>query len=234
MNDTNQRLSGDDIEALLPWYAAGTLDAREADQVEAAVAANAELARRLDLVRDEMTETIILNEALGAPSARVMEKLFKAIDHERRAARNPAARAGLGSWLADLLTPRALAFGASAAVLLIALQAGVIVKLMTQDGPERGATYEPASQKPSAPGTRSFEVGAFALVRFSPQASMAEVTRFLNSRDALIVDGPQPGGPGGLYKVRISRNYMPREELERLIKDFQSASNVVAAVMPTP
>jgi hypothetical protein len=230
MNDTNQRLPVDDIEALLPWYAAGTLDAREADQVEAAIAADAELARRLDLVREEMTETIVLNEALGAPSARVMEKLFKAIDHERRGARDPA-RAGIGGWLADLLTPRAFAFGAGAAALLIALEAGVIAKLVMQDRPEPKATYETQSETPSR--TRSIEIGAFALVRFSPQASMAEVTRFLNSRDALIVDGPQPGGSGGLYRVRIARNYVPREELERLVKDFQSGSNVVATAMPT-
>jgi len=33
MNKTNQKMSADDLEALLPWYAAGTLDAREADEV---------------------------------------------------------------------------------------------------------------------------------------------------------------------------------------------------------
>jgi anti-sigma factor RsiW len=80
MNDTNQRLSADDIEALLPWYAAGTLDVREADQVEAALATDAELTRRLGLVREEMTEAVVLNESLGVPSARVMEKLFQVID----------------------------------------------------------------------------------------------------------------------------------------------------------
>jgi hypothetical protein len=234
MNDTNQRLPADDIEALLPWYAAGTLDAREADQVEAAIATDAELARRLDLVREEMTEAIVLNEALGVPSARVMEKLFKAIDHERRATRGPA-QAGIGGWLADLLTPRAFAFGASAAALLIALEAGVIAKLVMQDRPERGATYETQSAAPDPARTRGLEIGAFALVRFTPQASMAEVTRFLNSRDAVIVDGPQPGGPGGLYRVRIARSYvLPREELERLVKEFQAGSgNVVATAMPT-
>jgi anti-sigma factor RsiW len=234
MNDTNQRLPVDDIEALLPWYAAGTLDAREADQVEAAIATNAELARRLDLVREEMTESIILNEALGVPSARVMEKLFKAIDQERRAARGPAARTGIGSWLADLLTPRAFAFGAGAAMLLITLEAGVIAKLALLDRPEPGATYETQSTtKPSASVTRGFDVGVYALVRFAPQASMADVTRFLNSREALIIDGPQPGGPGGLYKVRIARSYVPREEIERLVREFQSGSgNVVATAMP--
>src|SRR5215468_3257052 len=98
MNEANQKMSADDIEALLPWYAAGTLDAREADQIEAALAADAELRRRLDLVREEMTEVVLLNEALGVPSARVMENLFKAIDKERKGARSPAGRRGLTAW----------------------------------------------------------------------------------------------------------------------------------------
>jgi anti-sigma-K factor RskA len=71
-----------EIEALLPWYAAGTLSRREADLVERALAGDNELARRYDLVRQELTETIRLNETLGAPSGRVMEKLFAAIDAE--------------------------------------------------------------------------------------------------------------------------------------------------------
>ena len=40
MNKTNQQMSADDIEALLPWYATGTLDRHEADQVEAALASH--------------------------------------------------------------------------------------------------------------------------------------------------------------------------------------------------
>jgi hypothetical protein len=231
MNDTNQKLSVDDIEALLPWYAAGTLDAREADQVRAALATDTELSRRLDLVHEEMNEAIVLNESLGVPSARVMEKLFAEIDRERRAVRDPA-RGGFGAWLADLLTPRAFAFGAGAAMLLIALEAGVIAKLVTQDrvAPPPFVT----TSTPTGPATRGIDIGAFALVRFSPQASMADVTHFLDSRDAAIVDGPRPGGPGSLYRVRIARNYVPREELERLVKDFQSGSNnVVAMAVPT-
>jgi hypothetical protein len=230
MNDTDQRLSADDIEALLPWYAAGTLDAQEADQVKAALAADAELSRRLDLVREEMNEAIVLNESLGVPSSRVMEKLFADIDRERRVVRDPATPGGFGGWLADLLTPRVFAFGAGAAMLLIALEAGVIAKLATQDR-VTPPSFEPTSARGSA--TRGFEIGAFALVRFSPQATMAEVTRFLDSRDAAIVDGPRPGGPGSLYRVRIARNYVPREELERLVRDFQSGSNLIAMAVPT-
>ena len=59
-----------EIEALLPWHAAGTLSCCDADRVEQALAGDCELARRYDLVRQELAETINLNEALGAPSAR--------------------------------------------------------------------------------------------------------------------------------------------------------------------
>ncbi len=231
MNEANQKMSADDIEALLPWYAAGTLDAREADQVEAALAADAELARRLDLVREEMSEAVLLNEALGVPSARVMENLFKAIDRERRIARGPAAGRGLGGLLMDLFTPRAFAFAAGAAVVLITLQAGVIAKLMLQDRVEAGSSFETASAPPAA--TRGIEIGSFALVRFAPQASMGDVTRFLDARDAVIVDGPRPGGPGGMYRVRVARAYVGKEELDRLVKEFQAASNLVSMAVPT-
>lgn len=227
MNDTNQRLSADDIEALLPWYAAGTLDAREADQVEAAVAADAALARHLDLVREEMTEAIVLNEALGVPSARVMEKLFSAIDQERRAAR-PVSGGRLRGGFADWISPRTFAFAAGVAVLLIAVEAGVIARLALQDHAQPSGTFTTQSMQPDANPTRGLDPGAFMRVSFSPQASMAEVTRFLDGRDAMIVEGPS----GGMYRVRVGRAYVQKEELDRLVKDFQSASNIVASVIP--
>jgi hypothetical protein len=76
------------IESLLPWHAAGTLGRRDIERVERALAADGELAQRYELVQEELAETIALNEKLGAPSARAMEKLFAAIDaEETRAAR---------------------------------------------------------------------------------------------------------------------------------------------------
>jgi anti-sigma factor RsiW len=231
MNQANQKMSAEDVEALLPWYAAGALDAREADQVEAALAADVELTRRLELAREEMAETVLLNESLGVPSPRVMENLFKAIDRERRHSRAPAAGGGLSGWLMDLFTPRAFAFTAGAAVIVMMLQAGVIAKLALQDRVETRSSFQPASA-PSA-ATRGLEIGSFALVRFAPQANMADVTRFLDAHDAVIVDGPRPGGPGGLYRVRVARYYVGKEELERLVKEFQSASNLISMAVPS-
>ena len=75
----------DDLETLLPWHAAGTLNRRDAERVEKALANDRELLRRFNLAREELNETIHLNETLGAPSARAMEKLFAAIDEIGRA-----------------------------------------------------------------------------------------------------------------------------------------------------
>jgi len=82
-----------EIESMLPWHAAGTLDRCDAECVERALAEDSELARRYELVREELAETIRVNEMLGAPSARAMEKLFAAIDAEEASAtRTPLQR----------------------------------------------------------------------------------------------------------------------------------------------
>jgi len=83
-----------EIEELLPWHAAGTLSRRDAQRVEEALARDPELARQYALVREEFGETIHLNETLGAPSARALEKLFAKIDAEP--ARRRAASYGFG------------------------------------------------------------------------------------------------------------------------------------------
>jgi hypothetical protein len=41
----------EDIEALLPWHAAGTLTPRDAERVRKAIAGDRELARRFEIVR---------------------------------------------------------------------------------------------------------------------------------------------------------------------------------------
>jgi anti-sigma-K factor RskA len=92
MNMINKEPERHEIEVLLPWHAAGTLSRRDADRVERALAADRELARCYDLVRQELAEAIHLNETLGAPSARATERLFAAIDAEARAPRRRRRR----------------------------------------------------------------------------------------------------------------------------------------------
>jgi len=82
------------IEALLPWYAAGTLRRRDRQRVADAAVADPLLARQLELVREELAETIHLNETLGAPSPRVADRLMAAIDAEALAAARNLRDAG--------------------------------------------------------------------------------------------------------------------------------------------
>ena len=72
-----------EIELLLPWHATGTLNARDARRVERGIARDPVLAQQYEAVRAEYAETIDLNESLGAPSVRAMQKLFAAIDAQR-------------------------------------------------------------------------------------------------------------------------------------------------------
>ena len=166
-----------EIEALLPWHAAGTLSRREAEQVEDALARDPELARRYALVTEELGETIHLNETLGAPSARAMEKLFTA-----RSTPSPSACASpslnLGARVAEFfasLTPRTLAWSASAAALVLLLQAGIIAGVVFKG--RASGSYQTASAPTTAPAA-----GSFALIRFAPQANAADVTKFLESQ----------------------------------------------------
>src|SRR5215475_11771134 len=134
MNATRQEAPGrQEIEALLPWHAAGTLGQRDAQRVEEALANDPELASRYALVREELGETIRLNEALGAPSARALETLFAKIDAEPA---RPQAASLLGGRITGFfasLSPRTLAWSASAGAVAILLQAGLLADIMLKE-----------------------------------------------------------------------------------------------------
>src|SRR3954451_19814383 len=104
-----------EIEALLPWHAAGTLSARDSRRVEEALARDPALARQYAAIQEEYAETIALNESLGAPSARAMQKLFAAIDAEpvRKASLSSNVPPRLAGFFASL-SPRPLALSAAA------------------------------------------------------------------------------------------------------------------------
>ncbi|MGA8154964.1 MAG: hypothetical protein WB822_01890 [Rhodoplanes sp.] len=81
-----------ELELLLPWFAAGTLSQGEAGAVECALACSPEFAHRLDVIRQEMAETVLLNHSLELPSARPMIKLMSAIEAEAPSSRRAPRR----------------------------------------------------------------------------------------------------------------------------------------------
>jgi anti-sigma factor RsiW len=211
--DTAKRSEPSEVELLLPWYAAGTLDAQEAQQVEAALAADPELARRYEWVRAEFAEETSINEAVAEPSAEDVKMLFNKIDALPKP--RPAASFDLGGRVGQFLaslSPRTLAWSATGAALAIVLQAGVLAGFVVKEKIAGG--YETSSAPASAQSD-----GAFVLIQFDPQATAAAIATFLDANKLSIVGGPQPGQ---LYRVRVAPNKLPREDLMRVVTTLQS------------
>ena len=229
--------SADEVDLLLPWYAAGSLAPGEAKRVEEALARDPALARRLALAREEMDEAIGLAESMPGPSPRARERVFDriaAIEDARpagladlgRAASARVRESGFVGRLLDLvsgLAPRKLAYAGLAAALLIAAQAGIIGGLLA--GRQGGATYGTASG-PGVPGGE----GTYALVRFTPGAGMDRVSAVLGDLGASIADGPRAGG---FYRVRIATQAVPAAERDRLIARLREAPDVIVFASPT-
>ena len=210
----------EEIEALLPWHAAGTLSRREAQKVEQALASDAELATQYETVRQDLAETIGLNESLGAPSARAMQRLMADIEADASTARRTRSSFSLGEWLSDKLSsfsPRTLAWSATAAALAIVLQAGLLAGMFVSDHQSGSfiTASAPVEQTTVKPGTD-------ALISFAPTATAGEITKLLQTYKMAIVEGPT----GEMYTVRLAVTGIPKEELTKVIKQLQSEKAV--------
>jgi hypothetical protein len=217
----------EDVEILLPWHAAGTLNRRDAERVEKALAADHELMRRFNLAREELNETIHLNESLGAPSARAMEKLFAAIDAEPvrrpKASFNPTTR--FANFIAGF-SPRTLALATAVGALAIVLQAGVIATgLLKHEAGTEVAKQETVTH----PELASAEVsdGTLAAIRFTPKAEMGQITAFLIANKASMIDGPTTAG--GMYTIRLPETGKAKEDH---IRQMAAQTAIVDLIAP--
>ena len=212
-----------EIELLLPWYAAGTLDRREAAQVEAALAADPAFAERLEWVRAEFAQEIYINEEAASPPGSDVKALFAKIDAlpARRpgtlAASSPTFAERIGEFFAAL-SPRTLALSGAAAALVILLQAGVIGSIVLNGG------FETASAPSNTPAD-----GSYVLIRFQPQATAADIASFLAAHKLSIVDGPSGGT---LYRVRVAETKLATPELTAVVNTLQN-DKVIGFIAPT-
>jgi len=218
-----------EIEVLLPWHAAGTLNARDARRVDEALARDPELAKQYAVIQEEYAETIHLNESLGAPSTRAMQKLFAAIDAEP--ARKPSVSSNISARIAGFfagLSTRTLALSASLGALVLLLQAGVIGAVLMKN---QSASYQTASLSMNEPTTRALgpEAPPRALVRFAPDARVADITALLDSYQASIVDGAK----GGLFRLQFGNKPMMRDEITALMSRLQN-EKIVSLAVATP
>jgi hypothetical protein len=221
-----------EIEMLLPFHAAGTLNPRDARRVDEALANDPDLARQYAVIREEYAETIHLNESLGAPSARAMQKLFAAIDGEPT--RKPSLSTGLSARISEFfsrISPRTLAWSASLGAVLLLLQAGVIGAVLMKN---QSASFQTASlslNEQSGPITRDLGGAAppRALVRFAPEARIADITALLDNYQASIVDGAK----GGMFRLQFGTRALGKDEVASLMSKLQG-EKIVSLAVATP
>lgn len=213
----------DEDELLLPWYATGRLRPSENSRIEAALARDPELARRLGLAEGERDEAVAVNESLGAPSMKARDDLFARIDADL-AAREQSPRGWLrriGERLARLPPPM-LAGSALAACLLLLLQAGLLTGAWLGGSK---TTYETASHGGSGPPAG----GAFILVAFAPAATAAQITEALAETGLSIVDGPRAGG---IYRLRLRERADVQDNLDAVLGRLRASSGLVVLAVP--
>ena len=221
-----------EIEMLLPFHAAGTLNARDTRRVDEALASDPDLARQYAVIREEYAETIHLNESLGAPSARAMQKLFAAIDGEP--VRKPSLSTNISARISEFFTrlsPRTLAWSASLGAVLLLLQAGVIGAVLMKNQTASFQTASLSLNEQSGPITRDLGGAAppRALVRFTPEARIADITALLDNYQASIVDGAK----GGMFRLQFGNRAMSKDEVAGLMARLQG-EKIVSLAVATP
>jgi hypothetical protein len=222
MTKTAKTKSGNTaVEKLLPWYATGKLAASDRNDVENALKRSPQLRKQLDLIRQELSETVAANEALALPHADATGKFMAMIQREAkpRVAAVKRFEEFLG-WLGQQLAgpPR---WAVAAALLAIVVQSALLGALVIER-PEGG--YHTASG-----GSGSLPDGTLVLARFADGATLAELGAQLAALDIAIVDGPKGGG---LFTLRIGPEGMVAAERDGKITALRAETSLVIFVGP--
>src|SRR5205823_12512218 len=112
---------------------------------------------------------------------------------------------------------------ATAAALAVVLEAGLLAGMFVSE--KQARNFHTASVQTD----QTIKGGTYALISFAPQASVADVTKLLDTYKSAVIEGP----PGGVYTVRLAVTGMPKEELAQMVKRLQD-ENVVRFIGPKP
>jgi hypothetical protein len=162
-----------------------------------------------------------------------MQKLFAAIDGEP--VRKPSLSTNLSARISEFFTrlsPRTLAWSASLGAVLLLLQAGVIGAVLMKNQTASFQTASLSLNEPSAPITRDLASSAAptrALVRFAPEARIADITALLDNYQASIVDGAK----GGMFRLQFGNKAMSKDETAGLLARLQR-EKIVSLAVATP
>ncbi|MES2948283.1 MAG: hypothetical protein V4858_07055 [Pseudomonadota bacterium] len=205
----------EELRALLPWYANGTLDTsirRELEQrLQHAPLLRSELAW-LRLVRNQVQESAHA-DLQHRPEAAGLDTLMALIHAEQSGKVTPLPGRFLGHWLARA-RQLPLSMGIAAAVVLS--QAVIIGTLLDRPAPEQLV--------PLSGGTVA--AGPMLQVTFKPGATETQIRALLSSVQGDIVAGP---GALGVYAVRV-----PERQGPQALEALRNASAVVDSVTLLP
>ncbi len=212
----------EDIEMLLPWYAAGTLDAPDRARVDAWLKRDPDLAGQLDIVRAEQVETLRSNDAVRAPAILTVEQTMAVL---QRSIGTSPMKGFVGRIRDFFVMPSAgpVRWVAAAAGAVMLVQAGAVGYLVSQ---RQGEVYQTASGGQSAP-----QPGSYALVRFADTATAASISAALTDLDMSVVDGPRQGG---LFRIRIGAADMSEKDRDGRIDALRRRPGLVVLVTPSP
>jgi hypothetical protein len=161
-----------------------------------------------------------------------MAKLFAAIDEEP--VRKPSLSVSLSARISEFFTrlsPRTLAWSASLGAVALLLQAGVIGAVLMKNQTASFQTASLSLNEPSGPVTRDLGGAAppRALVRFAPEARIADITALLDNYQASIVDGAKDG----MFRLQFGNRAMGKDEVASLMSRLQS-EKIVSLAVATP
>jgi len=217
-NGNHDKLSeNEEIEALMPWYVSGKLDANSRAQVERYLEAHPERRTHLALVREESGATVAANESIAPPGAAALDRLRASIGpvpHGQSLWAKFSER--LANWVSDL-APSQLVLAAAAAAVVVMLQAAVIGALIMERS--EAPNYQTAS------GEQTSSNGVELLVGFAETATAGEISALLDQLDAVLVDGPR----AGLYRLRLPEQ---GEEENIAAIELLDESEAVTVVLP--
>jgi hypothetical protein len=199
------------------------------------VAAHPELNEQIAFIREDMQETVAVNEALPAAPAGALGRLMASVAAEQ-AAQGPVsqfagvAKAGARSiWaqLGDLFsapTPVAVRWAGAAAAVVLLAQAVALGTLLG------GKSSTPGYETASGPASGVVAGGTRLLVQFKAAATTGAIAALLEDVGAEIVAGPRPGGA---FVIRISDKVLDASAKNAMIVRLRGKSDVIGLVLPT-
>lgn len=219
---TDMNAEREEIEMLLPWYVTGKLEASDRARVDSWLQRAPDLARQLELIRAEQSETLRVNDARQAPATLTVERTLSGV--QSRHGTSVVSR--IQSMVRDLFampTAGAVRWAAAAVAVVMVAQAVAVGYLLTE---RQGAGYQQASG-----GQSAVAPGAYALVRFADAATAKDIAAALAELDMTVVDGPRQGA---LFRVRIGAATLTEPDRAARRATLQRRSGLVVLVTPSP